>query len=92
MTYKNDLDFKLIFIVLFLGIISWKGVLYSMGGVCFSDGGVSFLGGGCAMGGIGFGGGVFKKNHKMGGRGVGGAHPSWETLQRVDTVHLTGTH
>ena len=47
MTYKNDLDFKLIFIVLFLGIISWKGVSYfnGGGGLFFRWGGASFLSG-----------------------------------------------
>ena len=32
--------------MLFLGIISWKGVSYFNGGGCFSDGGASFLSGG----------------------------------------------
>ena len=37
------LDFKLLFIVLFLGIISWRGVSCFNGGICFSDGRASFL-------------------------------------------------
>ena len=38
------LDLKLLFIVLFLGIISWKGVSCFNGGegVCFPDGGLHF--------------------------------------------------
>ena len=32
-----QLDFKLLFIVLFLGSILWKGVSRFNGGVCFSD-------------------------------------------------------
>ena len=32
-----QLDFKLLFIVLFLGSILWKGVSCFNGGVCFSD-------------------------------------------------------
>ena len=35
-------DFKSLFIVLFLVIISWKGVSCFNEGVCFSDGGVIF--------------------------------------------------
>ena len=39
-----QLDFKLLIIVLFLGIISWKGASRFNGGrgVCFSDWGVHF--------------------------------------------------
>ena len=37
------LDLKLLFIVLFLGIISWRGVSCFNGGICFSDGRASFL-------------------------------------------------
>ena len=39
-------DSKLLFIVLLLGIISWKGVSSFNEGVSFSDGGTSFLSGG----------------------------------------------
>ena len=39
------LNFKLLFIVLFLGIISWKSASRFNGGVCFSDGRASFLSG-----------------------------------------------
>ena len=40
---------RFLFIVLFLGIISWKGVsCFNGGGVCFSDGGASFLSAGGA--------------------------------------------
>ena len=48
--------------MLFLGIISWKGVscFNEGGGGCFSDREASFLIGGCPMGGIGFGGGFIK--------------------------------
>ena len=55
--------------MLFLGIISWKGVLCFIGGVSFLSGGV----GGMIHGGsIGFGGGAFsEKNRKMGGGGWG---------------------
>ena len=35
-----SLDFKLLFIVLFVGIISWKGVSRFNEGVCYSDWGV----------------------------------------------------
>ena len=35
-------DFKILFIVLFLGIISWKVTSRFNGGVCFSDGGIHF--------------------------------------------------
>ena len=54
---------RFLFIVLFLGIISWKGVscFNEGGGGGFSDREASFLIGGCPMGGIGFGGGVIKK-------------------------------
>ena len=50
-------------IVLFLGIMLWKGASHFNGKVCFSDGGVSFLiGGGHLMEGIIFdGGGGFGK-------------------------------
>ena len=38
-----QLDIKLLFIVLFLGIISWKGVSrFNRGGDCFSVGGLHF--------------------------------------------------
>ena len=63
-------DFKL-FIVIFVGIISWKGVHVSMGEI---------RGGGVGGGGGGIGGhfdwGVFEKNSKMGGS----SPPLWETL------------
>ena len=54
--------------MLFLGIISWKGVSYFNGGGCFSDGGASFLSGGVphegasVLVGRGGGGGVQKKS------------------------------
>ena len=56
--------------MLFLGIISWKGVSYFNGGGCFSDGGASFLSGGVPHEGAsvlvgGGGGGGVQKNHKM---------------------------
>ena len=54
--------FKLLFTVLFLGIISWKGVSCFHGEGSFSDGGPSFLSEeGHPMGGIGFGGRDFRK-------------------------------
>ena len=57
--------------MVFLGIISWKGVSCFNGGVCFSDRGASFLSGGGEGvphgGGINFGGGGVQKNCKMGG-------------------------
>ena len=60
--------------MIFLGIISWKGAsCFNVGwGVVLQMGGGSFLsggGGGCPMGGIGFDGGEFKKNCRMGGGG-----------------------
>ena len=63
-------DSKLLFIVLLLGIFSWKGVSSFNEGVSFSDGGTSFLSGGGRGGhprvGVSFGGGFSKKTHKMG--------------------------
>ena len=56
-------------IVLFLGIMLWKGASRFNGEVCFSDGGVSFLIGGAGhpMEGIIFDGGrVWKKYNGMG--------------------------
>ena len=47
-----SLDFKLLFILRFLGIISCKGVSFSIGGGgCFSDEGASFLSWGGGEGG-----------------------------------------
>ena len=42
---KFKLDFKLLFIVLFLGIISWKGTSRFNGGIVFQMEGASFLSG-----------------------------------------------
>ena len=56
---------RFLFIVLFLGIISWKGVsCFSREGFFQMGGGASFLsgGGGAPWGGISFGGGRFRKN------------------------------
>ena len=52
-------DSKLLFIVLLLGIISWKGVscFNSGGGGCFSDGRGFIFKWGLPMGGISVGGG-----------------------------------
>ena len=51
---RFQLDFKLLFIVLFLGIISWKGAsLFSGGGGVILQMG-SFIWGVCPMGGISF--------------------------------------
>ena len=47
---------RFLFIVLFLGIISWKSVS------CFSREGFFQMGGGAPWGGISFGGGGFRKN------------------------------
>ena len=63
-------DSKLLFIVLLLGIISWKGVscFNSGGGDVFQMGGASFLSGGCPWGAsVLVGGGVFEKYRKMAG-------------------------
>ena len=59
-------DSKLLFIVLLLGIISWKGVSSFNEGVSFSDGGTSFLNGGMVTpeGALVLV-GVFRKTHKM---------------------------
>ena len=65
-----ELDFKLLFIVIFLGIISWKGASRFNGGEgCFSDGGTSFLIGGDAPCGASvlMGGGFKKKSWDEGG-------------------------
>ena len=58
--------------VLFLGIISWKGAsCFNGGGMFFRLGGFIFKWGGGGGGGAGGGGaGVFKKNPWMGGVGV----------------------
>ena len=75
--------------MLFLEIISWKGVSCFNGGVCFSDGGASFLsGGGHSIGEHQFwGGGFLKKNHKM-----GGATPMPPpTMGNLDVCHRIGT-
>ena len=73
--------FQVVFIVLFLGIISWKGVsCYNGGGGLFFRWGASFLSGGTPWGAsILVWGGDFKKNHKMGGVGGGAPHalPLW---------------
>ena len=66
--------------MLFLGIISWKGLHVSVGGGCFSDGKGSIfkLGASLLMG----GGGV-QKNCRMGGALSLPPHPYplWETLE-----------
>ena len=46
-----QLDFKLLFIVLFLGIISWKGASHFSGEGWFFRGGASFISGGALHGG-----------------------------------------
>ena len=62
-----ELDFKLLFIVLFLGMITWKGASRfsgggGRGGLAFRWGSFLFrLKGGAPMGDIGFDGGVRKK-------------------------------
>ena len=68
-----------LFMMLFLGIISWKGASRFNGGSCFSDGGASYLSEGV--------GGGFKK--KIVGWGEG--HPPmlpplWETLPVGETL------
>ena len=78
-----QLDFKLLFIVLFLGIISWKGGSCFNGEFVFQMGGFIFKWGWHLMGeGISFdggrGGGGFKKNSQDGG--CSHAPPLCETL------------
>ena len=77
------LDFKLLFIVVFLEIISWKGASFFSGEWgCFSDGGTSFLSGRCIpWEGHRFWWGRFSKKIA----GLGGSPPPhtltlWETL------------
>ena len=59
--------FKLLFIVLFPEIISWKGTLRFSGEVCFSDGGELHFYVGVRPVGIGFDGRGFNKNRWMRG-------------------------
>ena len=61
-------DFKLVFIVLCLGIISWKGASRYNGGGLFFRWGASFLSGWCGPWGASvlMGGGAVKKNCRMG--------------------------
>ena len=67
-----------LFMMLFLGIISWKGASRFNGGSCFSDGGASYLSEGCAPWGHRFwwGGGGSKKNCRMGGGAPPHASPT----------------
>ena len=62
----------MLFIVLFLGIISWKGASrFDGGGLFFRCGDFTFKWGCAPWGGISFdGGGGLKKNHRRGGRGA----------------------
>ena len=63
-----QLDFKLLIIVLFLGIISWKSASRFNGlGLFFRCGGLIFKWGVHPMEGIGFDRGVSKKNSRMEG-------------------------
>ena len=77
-----SLDFKLLFIVLFLEIISWNGIHVSMGVVCLSDDGGFIFKWGEAHGGHWFWGEGrgFEKNRKMEGAPPPHAPPLWETL------------
>ena len=78
-----QLDFKLLFIVVFLGIISWKDASrFNGGGGCFSDRGASFLSGEAPHGGF------FEKIRRMGGAPPM-PHPLWETL--LGGEHLTSS-
>ena len=77
------LDFKLLFVVLLLGIISWKGVSGFNGGIVFQMGGFIFKWGRHPMGGHQFWWkweGGFKKNHKMTGHPPMPPPQLWETL------------
>ena len=82
-TYISEgfqLDIKLLFIVLFLGIISWKGVSrFNRGGGLFFSWGPSFLNGGDAPWGASVLVGGFRKTLQDGGRPPMPL-PLWETL------------
>ena len=78
-----------LFMMLFLGIISWKGASRFNGGSCFSDGGASYLSEGCAPWGHRFwwgGGGVQKKIVGWGEGHPPMLPPLWETLPVGETL------
>ena len=86
-----ELDFNLLFIVLFLGIISWKGASRfngGGGGSCLSDGRASFLSGECTpwKSLVLMEEGGFEKNRRMGGA----CSPLWETLYCVGVFFAHG--
>ena len=86
-----QLDFKLLIIVLFLGIILWKGASRFNGerGVCFSDWeGFIFKWGVCTMGGITFDVGGGSKKIVGCGHPPHGPTPLWETLYMENFMQI----